>query len=396
MKYYFTGKRMLGLLQLVLFVTIFAIDVALPLGVAAGVPYLFPVLLSYFSRNQNSALITAVIGSFLIVAGYFISGQGGIVWMVLANRAIALFAIWSTALLVINHFKDQRLSLQQLNTIDQNVNVATFSSKGIITNISNNLCRYFGVIKEDIIGKKSNFLFMGMDEQAIAEMWVTLKSGEHWDGELRYETSAGEVKWAYSSIHPVLNNQYKVTGYNNFISDITDKKLLEEISLTDPLTSLPNRRYFDETFAKEIKLAQREKWSMTLAIIDIDYFKDYNDHYGHPEGDEALINVANSLKTSLGRPSDHVCRIGGEEFAIFFPQSGIQESEKFLANICASIEALKIPHEKSEVSQFLTISIGAYVCKKGKAILSKEQFFKAADTALYTAKEKRNCTILNA
>ena len=64
---------------------------------------------------------------------------------------------------------------------------------------------------------------------------------------------------------------------------------MEEISLTDPLTSLPNRRYFEETFAKEIKLAQREKWSMTLAIIDNDYFKDYNDHYGHPEGDEALI-----------------------------------------------------------------------------------------------------------
>ena len=73
---------------------------------------------------------------------------------------------------------------------------------------------------------------MGMDEQAIAEMWVTLKSGEHWDGELRYETSAGEVKWAYSSIHPVLNNQYKVTGYNNFIFGYHRQKALGR-NLTD-------------------------------------------------------------------------------------------------------------------------------------------------------------------
>lgn len=380
--------------QLFLFTAVFAFDIFVPLGVAAGVPYIAPVLLTYYSRSQNSTLISAIIGTSLTATGYLLSEGGGMLWMVLTNRAIALFAIWSTAILIISYHKKRMVLQRNLHIIDQNVKIAEFSVDGVITDISNDLCRYFGVSKNEIIGTQSDFFQKTLSENAIQEIWMILGSGKRWDGELQHVSATGESKWAHSSIHPIYNNQYTIIGYNNLITDITDKKLLEEVSRTDPLTSLPNRRFFDETLNQEIRLARRGHWSLALAVIDIDFFKNYNDHYGHLEGDTALVSVANALRQALKRPGDHVCRIGGEEFALFFSHAGIQESESFLTKVCASIEELKIPHEKSDVSQFLTISVGVYICSDGKAIPDKDKMFKIADTALYTAKEKRNCVFL--
>ncbi len=380
--------------QFVFFVVIFTVDMLLPLGVAAGVPYIAPVLLTYYSRSYTSTIITAMIGSFLTVGGYLLSEKGGMLWMVLTNRAIALFAIGSTAALIVSYHKKRMVIQRNLHIIDQNVKVAEFSTEGVVTDISNDLCRYLGVSKSEIIATQPRLFMESLSEEALQKIWMILRSGKRWDGEFMYTSPAGEAKWAHSSIHPIYDSQYSIVAYNNFIADITDKKLLEEISVTDPLTSLPNRRFFDDTLSREIKIARREQWSLALAMIDIDFFKKYNDHYGHPEGDIALVSVANSLKQALKRPGDHVCRIGGEEFALFFSQAGLQESESFLEKICASVEALEIPHEKSDVSQFLTISVGVYVCSDGKAIPDREQMFKIADTALYAAKEKRNCVVL--
>ena len=99
--------------------------------------------------------------------------------------------------------------------------------------------------------------------------------------------------------------------------------LLEELSMYDGLTHIPNRRYFDEAFDKKYKETARDQKSLAVLMIDVDFFKSYNDHYGHGKGDECLIKIAGALKSALRRPTDLVARYGGEEFVVLL--KGIDE-----------------------------------------------------------------------
>ncbi|MCW9046159.1 MAG: GGDEF domain-containing protein, partial [Alphaproteobacteria bacterium] len=171
--------------------------------------------------------------------------------------------------------------------------------------------------------------------------------------------------------------------------DVSDKK----ISVTDKLTGLPNRRSFDATIDHQIRLARRDENYLTLAILDVDYFKKYNDSYGHPKGDIILSRVSKIIKESMRRPGDYVSRIGGEEFAILFSGNDAVQSRKTLEMVCAAVEQQKIPHEKSDVSDYITISIGASVVH-GSSIPDVEELYDGADGTLYMAKKKRNSVIV--
>ncbi len=177
------------------------------------------------------------------------------------------------------------------------------------------------------------------------------------------------------------------------LEDISDRKRLEEVSVTDNLTSLYNRRKFDDVMEAEIKLAKRRKTYLSLAIIDIDYFKNYNDHYGHPAGDSTLVRVASALKSNFNRPNDYVFRLGGEEFGVVFSDLEKQQSLDLLECLRQSIESLNIEHVESKVSDVLTISIGGRVCGDGD-MCQKDVFYSEADGALYDAKKPRNTIAL--
>ena len=121
-------------------------------------------------------------------------------------------------------------------------------------------------------------------------------------------------------------------------------------------------------------------------MLDVDFFKQYNDTYGHLEGDKALIYVAKCLLSIFKRPGDFVFRLGGEEFGVFLTDTDAQESEALADKICHSLEDQEIPHEKNQASKYLTISIGVVSCV-GDETLDEEDLLKQADKKLYEAKE---------
>ncbi|MCK9492296.1 MAG: GGDEF domain-containing protein [Sulfurimonas sp.] len=174
--------------------------------------------------------------------------------------------------------------------------------------------------------------------------------------------------------------------------ELTTKKLqkankkLENVSYTDVLTSLHNRRYFNFVYERELKRAKRTKSYITFMMMDIDYFKQYNDTYGHIEGDYALKSVAKVLKDTLKRPSDFVFRLGGEEFGAILTDIDESNSASLAGEICQSIKLREIKHETSKAGEFLTISIGV-VCTKADENLDEEILMIRADEMLYKAKE---------
>lgn len=163
-------------------------------------------------------------------------------------------------------------------------------------------------------------------------------------------------------------------------------KKLENVSYTDSLTNLHNRRYFNHVYEKELKRAKRAKHYVTFMMLDIDYFKLYNDTYGHVEGDYALKTVAKVLQDSLKRPSDYVFRLGGEEFGVLLIDTNESDSAKVARDICDSVRSCGVKHENSLVSDVVTISIGLVTCIADDA-LDNKILVTRADEMLYEAKD---------
>ena len=178
----------------------------------------------------------------------------------------------------------------------------------------------------------------------------------------------------------------------NFFEYYKDvEEYLSNLAIHDGLTGIYNRRYFDETLAREWKRTKREKSPLSLIMLDIDYFKKYNDTYGHQAGDGCLIKVATAISGALRRPADMAARYGGEEFAVILPNFELENATQFGETIRAKIEALKIEHRQSDVNPFITASLGL-ACIVPSSKSSPRELIEAADKALYSAKNNsRNC-----
>jgi diguanylate cyclase (GGDEF)-like protein len=158
---------------------------------------------------------------------------------------------------------------------------------------------------------------------------------------------------------------------------------LDKLSNTDELTGIGNRRSFDNTFVNEWQRSIRDKKAIALMMIDIDFFKLYNDNYGHLIGDDSLRKVAQALDTCIKRPADSVWRYGGEEFIAILPST---DDAFFVAENCRkAIEKLNIPHATSSVRNIITVSIGVCICVPDQNSDAK-QFIDNVDKALYQAK----------
>ena len=155
----------------------------------------------------------------------------------------------------------------------------------------------------------------------------------------------------------------------------------------DGLTGLANRRYFDEFLAKEWRRALRLSHPISLIMIDIDYFKAYNDTYGHLEGDETLKKVAHTLQLPLKRPLDLAARYGGEEFVVLLPDTDMDGAVNVATLLHAQIHNLRIPHASSQAKDFVTISLGIASCQPAQSS-PPETLVDFADKALYDAKMK--------
>ncbi len=180
----------------------------------------------------------------------------------------------------------------------------------------------------------------------------------------------------------------------NHIKIKHDFERLENISLKDPLTLVGNRRLFDERLDSEWRRAKRDGFSLGLFMLDIDFFKNFNDSKGHLAGDECLKSIAGAIDSSLKRGGDIVVRYGGEEFAAILPGINLEAAQRVAERIIENVNKLQIKHPDSSVSEFVTVSIGGAIalpCAESEMT----EIIKKADVALYSAKKNgRNRIVL--
>ncbi len=167
---------------------------------------------------------------------------------------------------------------------------------------------------------------------------------------------------------------------------VRQRRMLERLAHVDGLTELANRRRFDEVYEAEWLRASRSKRPLSLALLDIDGFKLYNDHYGHPAGDRALRAVARSASNGMRRPADLAARYGGEELVLLMPDTDAAQAQQVVCGICDEIARLNIEHATSTVAPMLTVSVGGATLVE-HAAETASSMFEAADAHLYRAKQ---------
>jgi diguanylate cyclase (GGDEF)-like protein/PAS domain S-box-containing protein len=231
------------------------------------------------------------------------------------------------------------------------------------------------------------------------------KSGVDHEADYRAMTRDGGYVWMRDVVHVVRNENGEVDSLVGFMFDISERKKteqelfrmhkeFEELSYKDGLTGIANRRMFDMIFEREWANARRTLQPLSLVMLDIDYFKEYNDHYGHIAGDDCLKHVGQVLKAAAVRPRDFIARYGGEEFVLVLPETNA-ESAKNVAERCRTlIYDEQIPHENSRINDVLTISLGV-----GTIIPSQDdepiEFIETVDKRLYQAKQKGRNSIVD-
>lgn len=161
---------------------------------------------------------------------------------------------------------------------------------------------------------------------------------------------------------------------------------LKRLATSDGLTQVANRRHFDEYLEQEWQRMQREQAPLSLILCDIDFFKAYNDTYGHQNGDECLRQVAAQLQAAAKRSMDLAARYGGEEFAIILPNTDREGAEQVAQEIHATIADLSIPHRRSQVGEIITVSMGVATTIP-VPFIAPQMLIEAADRALYQAKD---------
>jgi len=206
--------------------------------------------------------------------------------------------------------------------------------------------------------------------------------------------SGGDAYLAKPVNGPVLRAMVRAMGRISHmqIELLKAQKDMEILANRDKLTGLINRRGFDEIFKTECEETKLKKLQLSCFMIDIDFFKQYNDKYGHIQGDKCLIRVASLLKESLIGSTDTIARYGGEEFCILIPNLAIENAAKIAKRLVKAVEKSQIPHVDSKLG-FLTVSVG---CTNKLPYESSQDFIQRADAALYKAKQSgRNQVFVN-
>ncbi|MCL5974361.1 MAG: sensor domain-containing diguanylate cyclase [Gammaproteobacteria bacterium] len=241
------------------------------------------------------------------------------------------------------------------------------------------------------------------DRQWVVDYCVSQsQSGIDHEADYRALNKNGDYVWIRDVVHVVRKQNGEVDSLIGFMFDITERKKteqelfklqkeLEELSFKDGLTGVANRRMFDTVIETEWLKARQNKQPLSLIIMDIDFFKEYNDCYGHLQGDDCLKQVASTLNGVAARSRDFFGRFGGEEFVMLLPETDENAAWAVAERCRQALFKKQIPHEHSKVSQLLTISLGVSTMipsQNGDHI----ELIERADKQLYQAKQKgRNC-----
>jgi diguanylate cyclase (GGDEF)-like protein/PAS domain S-box-containing protein len=263
-----------------------------------------------------------------------------------------------------------------------------------------------GYERVEILGRDCRFLQgSDRDQPVLGEVRKALREGESCLVTLRNYRKDGSLFWNELSISPVHDDKGKLIYFVGVQKDISKRmaaetqlnktreelerayQMLEKESIVDPVTGIYNRRFFEKNGIQEWNRALREGRELSVFVIDIDYFKGYNDYYGHAEGDTCLQRVAGEMKETFSRATDVIVRHGGDEFIVLATGLDAEASMERANALCQKIAAIGIPHEASQVRKHVTVSIGVSTLKPDSSN-SLPQVIQAADKALYAAKAK--------
>ncbi len=275
----------------------------------------------------------------------------------------------------------------QLNIIDKYVYMSTTDIDGYITDVSTALTKLSGYSKNELIGMNHLALMHPNTPSSLYEdMWENVHSGKDWTHTLKKIAKNGEKYWVKKHVSPIIKEQ-EISGFTAIREDITHQKKLEKIVMKDELTGAYNRRFFNILFTKELNRAKRKDEMFCIGMIDIDYFKNYNDTYGHVKGDEALQRVVSTISQELQRAGDYLFRVGGEEFIIIYSEmKSFQEAKDFSSKIVKKIASQQIEHKTSKCTDHLTISLGLFTITT-KCSMNEKQILQRVDELLYSAKD---------
>lgn len=269
---------------------------------------------------------------------------------------------------------------QDKQIIDANLMIVKTDCECLVSDVTEAFSRFFGFKKEELIGNSLLNLFVAKKQESeFSQMKDMLQKKQKWSGEMQINTNNGEKVWMDVVISPYIDEKNEVISYTAIYHDITDKKRIELLAVTDPLTKLYNRQKFNEVF-KEMLMRQHWTQSNTfgVVIVDVDHFKDVNDAYGHQAGDAVLIAIADTLSETI-RTSDVLARWGGEEFVVLLPDVDIEKATLAAEKYRQAIEQMDL----LEVGP-ITSSFGVTVFSKGD---TQEKMIYRADVGLYRAKK---------
>ncbi|MGM9513509.1 diguanylate cyclase domain-containing protein [Roseateles sp. DB2] len=220
-------------------------------------------------------------------------------------------------------------------------------------------------------------------DPALADIPVIFLTADQDEATEERGLECGAVDFVTKPFRPsVMRSRVKTHLTLKFQTD-----LLRQQALIDGLTGLYNRRFFDKRAVGELQRAQRNGSGLALMLVDVDFFKRYNDHYGHLAGDDALRAVATALRSQLRRPGDLAFRYGGEEFAVLLAETTLDGARVVAQALEAAVRQLAMPHAQSEVAPVLTVSIGG-VCGAAPQDLPLTDWMRQADQQLYLSKAR--------
>lgn len=299
-------------------------------------------------------------------------------------------------------------SLNAIHNLEQALNehalVSVTDMHGTILRANDTFCKVSKYRREELVGRDHGMLNSGYHSaEFIRSLWETLQAGEIWQGEIRNRAKDGSLYWVRSTMVPFFDEHGQVFQYVSIRTDITERKKAENVlaqarqtleennrnlarlAHLDALTGLANRRRFDQIIDVEFRRTLRVGQPLSLLMIDVDFFKRYNDLYGHVAGDDCLKQVADILRTNQRRAGDLAARYGGEEFVVILPNTDSGGAALVAENIRAQTESVNILHSASDLGK-VTLSIGVYSMVPVREKNTAQELVQLADAFLYQAK----------
>ncbi|WP_119157899.1 diguanylate cyclase [Caldimonas tepidiphila] len=343
------------------------------------------------SAWRSKAIFSFIIFGFLIL---LIAVAGAIIHRLLRKQSEILLQLSSA----------HRRSADMERALDEHALVSIVDSNGQILYANQKFCTLSKYTHEELNGRDFRITHSDVHPAVLfKEMRRTMQQGQVWKGELCERAKDGSLYWVESTVVPFLDKNGKPLQFIEIKTDITGRKRVEvamqqaykqldqsnqrlaALAAFDQLTGLPNRRHFDEILDSEFKRAHRSGQPLAVLMVDVDYFKQFNDLYGHGGGDICLKRVAGALQRAERRPGDLAARWGGEEFAIILPNTNNLGAKAVAELVRCAVLSLYIEHQGSPLMQ-LSVSVGVNAIASTE-VGDAEELINGADKALYQAKK---------